>query len=168
VLRVVDGDTIHALVGGRDLAIRLIGVDTPETLHPTVGVECYGPEAARHLHALLDGRSVRLVYDVEPTDRYGRTLAYVYRGDMFVNLHLVRRGYATVLTIRPDVAHAPEFEAAEGRARAAGRGLWGACPSTARFDAGSTGSARLEAGVGHPRGESPTRAGDWPARRQGG
>jgi micrococcal nuclease len=72
---------------------------------------------------------VRLRYDAERRDRYGRTLAYVYRaGDgLFVNAELVRRGYATVLTIAPNVAHAALFRRLAARARRAGRGLWRAC-----------------------------------------
>lgn len=127
VVRVVDGDTIVVALGGRDVRVRLIGVDTPETKHPSVGVQCFGPEASRYLENLVEGKRVRLVYDVDRLDRYGRTLAYVYLGRAFVNLELVRRGYATILTIPPNVAHADEFLAAQRDARGAGRGLWRAC-----------------------------------------
>jgi micrococcal nuclease len=73
---------------------------------------------------------VRLVYDVERNDRYGRTLAYVYdsQDGAFVNAALVRDGYASAYTYPPNVAHADEFVALQRDARDAGRGLWGACP----------------------------------------
>lgn len=130
VLRVVDGDTIHARVGGRDETIRLIGIDTPETVKPNTPVQCFGEEASRQTKSLLAPRTlIRLERDAEARDDYGRLLAYVYRaGDgMFVNLELARDGFAVPLTIPPNVAHTDEFVAAAADARRAGRGLWSAC-----------------------------------------
>ncbi|MDP8936727.1 MAG: thermonuclease family protein, partial [Actinomycetota bacterium] len=127
VERVVDGDTI-VVSGGR--TVRLIGVDTPETKDPRRPVECFGREASGFTASLVPrGARVRLVGDVEQRDRYDRTLAYVYRlpDGLFVNAELLRRGYAQVLTIAPNVAHAEEFRALAGQARAAGAGLWAAC-----------------------------------------
>ena len=88
--------------------MRYIGVDTPETVKPGSPVECYGKAASAANRRLVEGEPVRLVGDVEARDRYGRRLAYVYRSrdDLFVNAELVRGGYATVLTIPPNVAHA--------------------------------------------------------------
>jgi micrococcal nuclease len=131
VERVVDGDT---LVLTDDTRVRLIGIDTPETVDPRRPVECFGQEASDHAKELLPkGTEVRLVFDVERTDRYGRTLAYVYRAsdDLFVNLDLVRNGYAEQLTVPPNVAHADDFAAAVDEAREAENGLWGdaACVS---------------------------------------
>jgi micrococcal nuclease len=129
VVRVVDGDTIHVqLAGGRE-KVRYIGVDTPETHHPTKGVQCYGREAAEFNARLVGGERVRLVRDVERRDRYGRLLAYVYRvrDGLFVNAELARRGFARPLTIAPDVRYAERFAALAGEARAQGRGLWSAC-----------------------------------------
>ena len=128
VERVVDGDTM--VIGGGQ-HVRLIGVDTPETKDPRRPVQCFGREAAAFLSSLLpEGTGVRLVGDVEQQDQYDRTLAYVYRlpDGLFVNAELVRNGYAQVLTISPNVAHADEFVALAAEARAAGRGLWSACP----------------------------------------
>lgn len=125
--RVVDGDTI--VVAG-DHTIRLIGIDTPETVHPERPVECFGRQASQHLAALLPpGTGVRLVGDVEPADTFGRTLAYAYRlpDGLFVNAELVRGGYAVALTISPNVAFADRFAALATEARDAGRGLWAAC-----------------------------------------
>ena len=133
VTRVTDGDTI--VVGGT-IRVRLIGMDTPETLDSRTAVQCFGPEASRHTGALVPaGTPVRLVYDVDRTDRYGRTLAYVYRlsDGLFVNVALVRDGYARMATFPPNVAHVDEIRAAETEAREAARGLWGGCDT-----AGST------------------------------
>jgi micrococcal nuclease len=129
VRRVVDGDTVEVRVGGRDETVRLIGIDTPETVDRRSPVECFGEQASDRTKALLPaGTDVRLVADVEARDRYDRLLAYVYRDDgTFVNLALVEDGYASVLTYPPNVAHVGEFTAAAARARDEGRGLWGAC-----------------------------------------
>ncbi len=127
VTRIVDGDTM-AVSNGE--TVRLIGIDTPETKHPSQPVECFGAQATQHAtHLMGPGTSVRLVYDVERTDRYGRTLAYVYRvaDDLFVNLQMVRDGFAVMATYPPNVAHVEAFRAAEQEARSANRGLWGAC-----------------------------------------
>ena len=129
VIRAVDGDTIVVAVGGREERVRYIGVDTPETVKPGTQVQCFGKRASAYNHALVDGRTVRLVGDAEARDRYGRLLAYVYRADdgLFVNAALVRGGYATTLTIAPNVAHASELAALAAEARRAGRGLWSTC-----------------------------------------
>lgn len=129
VIRVVDGDTILVDVGGREERVRYIGVDTPESVKPGTPVQCYAKKASARNDALVAGREVKLVTDAEPRDRYGRLLAYVYRAedDLFVNAALVRDGYAQVLTIPPNVAHAAEFRALAASARRAGRGLWSAC-----------------------------------------
>ena len=129
VERVVDGDTLVVAGGHR---VRLIGVDTPETKDPRKPVQCFGREAAAYVSSLLrEGEGVRLVGDVEERDVYGRTLAYVYRlaDGLFVNAALARDGYAQVLTIPPNVAHADEFAALARDARERGRGLWSSCPA---------------------------------------
>jgi len=129
VERVVDGDTI--VVTGRR-HIRLIGVDAPETVDPRRPVGCFGKEASGFLRSLLpEGTAVRLVGDVEQEDRFGRTLAYVYRVSdaLFVNAELIRRGFAQVLTIAPNVTHADDFVALARDARSASQGLWAACPA---------------------------------------
>jgi micrococcal nuclease len=128
VTRVLDGDTIRvrAAAGGTD-TVRILGVDTPETHHPTRPVECYGPEAAAHTRARLLGRRVQLEADTEPRDVYGRRLAYVLvDGERFGD-ELLRLGYARFLVIPPNEAHARELLEAELDARRAGRGLWSAC-----------------------------------------
>jgi micrococcal nuclease len=129
VVKVVDGDTIRVRLGAGTERVRLIGIDTPETVKPDTPVQCYGRAASAEAHRLLDGRSVRLVGDAEARDRYGRLLAYVYRrpDGLFVNAELARRGFARQLTIPPNVRYADRFGALVAQARGAGRGLWGAC-----------------------------------------
>jgi micrococcal nuclease len=129
VVKIVDGDTIHVMIGGRRDKVRYIGVDTPETHKPGTPVQCYGPAASAFNSRLLAGRRVELRTDAESRDRYGRLLAYVYRrpDGLFVNAELVRRGFATILTIPPNVAHAGEFLRLQRGAREAGRGLWSVC-----------------------------------------
>jgi micrococcal nuclease len=129
VVRVVDGDTIRVRLDGRTERVRYIGVDTPESVKPGTPVQCYAKRAAAANAALVAGRSVRLVGDVEQRDRYGRLLAYVYRepDGSFVNAQLVRDGYTRTLTTAPNVAHAHQFAQLAQTARQSGRGLWGAC-----------------------------------------
>lgn len=131
VTRVVDGDTIRVQVGDRVERVRYIGVDTPESVKPATPVQCFAKAAAAANARLVAGQRVRLVADVEPRDRYGRLLAYVYRADdgRFVNAALVGAGYARPLTIPPNVRFAERFVALARSAREAQRGLWRACPS---------------------------------------
>jgi micrococcal nuclease len=133
VVRVVDGDTIVVRIAGVEEPVRLIGIDTPESVDPRSPVDCFGPEASEATKALLPpATQVRLVRDVEARDRYDRLLAYVYRADddTFVNLHLAEQGFADVATFPPNVAHTDAFVTAVAAAREAGRGLWGACPAS--------------------------------------
>ena len=130
VSKITDGDTIHVQIGGGDETVRLIGIDTPESVDPRSPVECFGKEASKHLGELIPvGTEVRLVRDIEARDRYDRLLAYVYRAsdDLFVNEQMALDGYADLLTYPPNVAHVDDFTAAVREARDAGRGLWSAC-----------------------------------------
>jgi micrococcal nuclease len=129
VVRVVDGDTIRVELPSGEEAVRYIGIDTPESVEPGSPVECFARRASAFNERLVRGEKVRLVRDVEERDRYGRLLAYVYRArdGLFVNAELVRRGYATVATFPPNVAHEDEFRRLAGEARLSGRGLWGKC-----------------------------------------
>jgi micrococcal nuclease len=127
VARVVDGDTIEVRLDGGLEYVRLIGVDTPETVKPGTPVQCYGPRASHFAKRLLSGRRVRLVFGVERRDVYGRLLAYVHLGRRFVEAMLIRRGLARSLTIPPNDRFAPLLRRLELRAARAGRGLWGAC-----------------------------------------
>jgi micrococcal nuclease len=131
VVRVVDGDTIAVALAGRVERVRYIGIDTPESVKPGTPVQCYAHKAAAANARLVARERVRLVLDVEPRDRFGRLLAYVYRArdGLFVNAALVRDGFARTLTIPPNVRFAERFRALAAQARRAGRGLWSACAS---------------------------------------
>jgi micrococcal nuclease len=137
VTEVLDGDTIEVRIAGRvegagaGLAevgdrydVRLIGIDTPESVHPTSPVECFGKEAAKATAALLEGRTVTLVDDVENTDAYDRLLRYVYFGSEMANARLVANGYAHAFTYPPNVRHSDLFVQLERDARDHDRGLW--------------------------------------------
>jgi micrococcal nuclease len=134
VTNVVDGDTIDVLIGGQELRVRYIGIDTPETVDPRQPVECFGREASERNRQLVEGKSVGLERDVSETDQYGRLLRYVWVDPstgsgraVMVNAALVEEGYATATTYPPDVRYAELFGDLEARAREAGRGLWSAC-----------------------------------------
>jgi len=127
VIRVDDGDTIEVVRGSETDVIRLLGVDTPETHHPTKPVQCFGPEASAFTTRRLTGRLVRLESDVEERDIYGRRLAYVLLGRRRFNDELLHRGYARLLVIAPNRAHGREMLDAELDARHHRLGLWDAC-----------------------------------------
>jgi micrococcal nuclease len=128
VVSTVDGDTIVVqFADGRQETVRLLGVDTPETHHPTKPVECFGPEASAYTQARLLGRRVTLERDAEARDLYGRFLAYVTVDGARFNDELLRLGYARLLVIPPNGAHGRVMLAAELDAQHARRGMWGAC-----------------------------------------
>jgi len=107
------------------VTVRYIGIDTPETHHPMKGVERAGKEASEANRKLVDGKTVRLEFDVQEQDRYGRLLAYVYLEEgTFVNAWLVENGYAVVMTIPPNVKHQELFLMLQREAREEKRGLW--------------------------------------------
>jgi len=127
VSRGVDGDTVEVQLDGETEDVRYIGVDTPETVKPDTPVQCFGPQASRFNHALVEHRRVRLVFGLERRDVYGRLLAYVYLDGHLVNAELIRRGLARTLTIPPNDRFAGRLKRLEMAAARAGRGLWGAC-----------------------------------------
>jgi micrococcal nuclease len=164
VVRVVDGDTIDVLIGGEQLRVRYIGIDTPETVDPRRPVGCFGKEASARNRELVEGKTVGLEKDVSETDRFGRLLRYVWLDPstgsgqaLMVNARLVEEGYATVSTFPPDVRHAELFAALQAEARTQGRGLWGACatpeapsPTTA---AGACDQPRIKGNISLTTGE---------------
>lgn len=129
VTKVSDGDTVHVLLAGRDERVRLIGVNTPEVTAYGGQGECFGARSAAYTTSRLLGTRVRLEFDVDLRDPYGRLLAYVYLGPELFNLTLVRLGYANADPVPPDTSMAPTFARAEADARAAGAGRWSACPA---------------------------------------
>ncbi len=143
VVEVADGDTMEVLITGRvegpgagvarpgeRYDVRFIGMDTPESVKPGTPIECYGREASAAARALLGGRTVRLVDDVEQKDSYDRLLRYVYVGDEMANARLVLNGYASAYTHPPNVRHTDLFVSLQRRARRSEAGLWSptACP----------------------------------------
>ena len=118
-----DGDTINVRLDDAPkklTKVRLIGIDAPE-----LAPDEFGETARNYARSLLQNRRVILVYDRERYDKYGRTLAYVYLEDgTFINARLVEAGYAKTLPIPPNTSHAKEFEALQGKAKEAGRGIW--------------------------------------------
>lgn len=124
VVRVVDGDTVHVRVGERVEKVRYIGVNAPEVHYPERGEEPGGREAAEVNRTLVEGKRVRLELDVQERDRHRRLLAYVWVGGVMVNAELVRRGYAQVMTVPPNVRYQDLFLRLQRDAREAGRGLW--------------------------------------------
>jgi micrococcal nuclease len=138
VVRAVDGDTLEvALDDGATETVRLIGVDTPETVKPDTPVQCFGPQASSFEHRTVEGRRVRLLTGVEPRDYYGRLLAYVWvagprrnqggASERFLEIELLRRGLARTLTFHPNDRFADRFEMLERKSSQAGKGLWNAC-----------------------------------------
>jgi len=130
VVGVVDGDTVVIDLGGVVETVRLLGIDTPETVHPDRPPECFGRQASERMAGLLPpGTPVVVTRDVEARDRYDRLLAYVARvGDgLVVNRAMVADGYAATLHIDPNDGMRRELAAAEARARADRLGLWEAC-----------------------------------------
>jgi len=138
VVRVVDGDTLIVHLGdGRSARVRLIGIDSPE-LHPSeklrrdaqrsgkdaAAIQALGAKAADFTRKHLDGRKIEIERDATALDRYGRTLAYVWVGDELFNMLIVREGYASLMTIPPNVRYAETLAACHRTARESHRGLW--------------------------------------------
>lgn len=126
--KVIDGDTFWIQDGSeKGKKVRLIGVDAPETRKTKKKeVGYYGKEAKEYVKQRLTNQKVRLEYDVDQTDHYGRLLAYVYLEDgTFLNEELLRLGYAVVMTVPPNVKFADRFIEIQRGAREAKQGLWG-------------------------------------------
>lgn len=136
VVRTIDGDTIEVELNGKKEKVRLIGIDTPETHHPTKPVQPYGPEAENYTRTQLEGKTIWLEKDVQELDKYNRVLAYVWlsqptkvddneiRAKLF-NAKLLLDGYAQLLTIPPDVKYVDYFTKYQSQARELNKGLWG-------------------------------------------
>lgn len=130
VIDVVDGDTVTVAYRGSEVSVRVIGIDTPETVHPSVPVECGGPQASATAKRLLTGKKVRLVFDPSQgrTDYYGRTLAYLETpglGDF--GLTMIRQGHAAEYTYDSAYARQSRYMAAQSVAQAHARGVWNRC-----------------------------------------
>lgn len=127
VTKHVDGDTIDVRVDGADRRVRLLNIDTPETVDPNQDVQCLGPEASAHLAALLPlGTEVTLDYDKKRVDRWGRTLAAVFVGDMLINAEVARAGLGIAEEHDGNDEYLPAVQQAQNEAMQAGRGLYAA------------------------------------------
>jgi micrococcal nuclease len=129
VTKVTDGDTLHIEMSGVDEKIRLIGINTPETVDPRTPVQCFGKEASNRMKDLAEGKSVRLEYDDSQSlrDTYGRLLAYVYLEDgQMLNRIMVAEGYAYEYTYLTPYKYQKEFRQLQTLARTSSRGLWAA------------------------------------------
>lgn len=131
VIRVVDGDTIVVAIDHTPHTIRLIGINTPETVAPNKPVQCYGPEASKHTKELLTDKIVRLEADPsqDNEDKYHRLLRFVFLENENINESLVRDGYAREYTYKIPYAYQTEFRADQKAAKKNKLGLWGACPT---------------------------------------
>lgn len=141
VTSVVDGDTIKVNINGTVETLRLIGMDTPETVDPRKPVQCFGKEASGKAKELLVGTKVRLEKDSTQgeLDKYGRTLAYIYREDgLFYNKYMIEQGYAHEYTYNTPYKYQAEFKAAQKSAQENLRGLWS--PTTCNGDTTSSSS----------------------------
>ncbi|MBU2028931.1 thermonuclease family protein [Patescibacteria group bacterium] len=125
VARVVDGDTIEIEGGER---VRYIGIDTPETVDPRKPVQCFGVEASNKNKELVAGKIVRLEKDATDRDKYNRLLRYVYVGEAFINLELVKQGFAYSYSYPPDIKYQDKILEAQQEAEKNKNGLWTACP----------------------------------------
>ncbi|MCU6481988.1 thermonuclease family protein [Arthrobacter sp. A2-55] len=151
VKSITDGDTLVISVGGANKTIRLLNVDTPETKDPAKDVECLGPEATEFLTQTLPaGTKVKLKYDVERKDKYGRTLAAVFTKDgTLVNAEIARAGLGTALVVGRNSAFLEQVKAAQEQAKAAQKGLFGsdiACTLPAQVQAATTALTEATAG----------------------
>jgi len=125
VVRVIDGDTIEVKLNGKTEDVRFLLIDTPETKHPRMGVQPCGPEATAFTKRMLPaGSTVKLEFDVQERDKYGRLLAYVYVGGKSVQKALLAEGLAKVAVYPPNVKYVDEYRAIEAKAKAAKKGIW--------------------------------------------
>ena len=127
VERVVDGDTFKIIYNGEEKSVRLIGIDTPETVHPDKDPECYGQEASNYLKNKIEGKTVTLEFDETQGlyDAYDRLLAYAFLGEENVNYEIVANGYGKEYTYNLPYKYQSEFKAAENKAKNSKVGLWG-------------------------------------------
>jgi micrococcal nuclease len=137
VERAVDGDTLKVQLGEKTVTVRLLGINTPESVDPRKPVECFGKEASAFTETLTAGRTVTLEADPsqDSVDKYGRLLRYAYRDDgIFINKEIVASGYGFEYTFQTPYAFRDTFKAAERDAKAAGLGLWNerACGAKAK------------------------------------
>ena len=125
VTRVIDGDTFECVINGKTQKVRLIGVDTPESVHPDKNKNAEeGKKASDYTKEKLQGKKVGLEYDVQKNDKYGRILAYVWNESKMYNLELLEKGYAKVMTIPPNIKYSELFLEKQKIAQETNQGFW--------------------------------------------
>ncbi|WP_374148876.1 thermonuclease family protein [Priestia megaterium] len=125
VERVVDGDTLKVkMLNGKRDRVRLLLVDTPETKHPKLGVQPFGPEASAYTKKRLEGQEITLEFDVQERDQYGRLLAYVWIDNELYNEELLAKGLARVAVFPPNTKYVDEFKKIQEQARKSEKGIW--------------------------------------------
>lgn len=125
LVRVVDGDTVIVELEGQEERVRLLNIDTPESVHPSQPVECLGPESSAHMESLVEpGDEVVLEFDQERTDQYDRLLAGVWAGDMLLNVQMAVDGYGVPVHYPPNDRFLGAVEEAWDQAEADGVGLF--------------------------------------------
>ena len=127
VTKVVDGDTIKIMYNGIEESVRMIGIDTPETVHPTEAVECFGKEASDKMKEYVQGKNVKIMFDSSQgeRDKYGRILLYVWVDDVFINKQMILEGYAYEYTYSTPYQYQSEFKEAQKGSQGSKKGLWG-------------------------------------------
>ena len=125
VIRIVDGDTIEIETGEK---VRLIGINTPETVDARKSVECFGNEASNETTRLILNKNITLEKDISETDKYGRLLRYIYKDGEFINKTLVENGFAYATSYPPDIKYQHELTNAQKDAKQKKAGLWSHCP----------------------------------------
>ena len=128
VSRVIDGDTIE--IEGK-IKVRYIGINSPEIYHDSTGKktgeQCFANEAYLENKKLVEGKTIAMIKDISDKDKYGRLLRYVYVGDQFVNEYLIKKGYAKLMTIKPDIKFSQQFKANQAEAKTNNLGIWSKC-----------------------------------------
>lgn len=126
VTKVVDGDTIQVIVQGTKQKVRIIGINTPESVDPRRGVQCFGKEASTYAKEFLQGKAVRLESDPSQTnqDKYDRLLRYVWIGSMDFGKHMIEQGYAHEYTYDVPYAYQADYQAAQQQAQIQKKGFW--------------------------------------------
>ena len=124
VTRIVDGDTIEINYNSTTEKVRMIGIDTPETVKPNTEVQPYGKEASAFTKSMLLNKYVSLEFDEQERDKYNRLLAYVYIDDVMYNKTLLEKGLAHVATFPPNIKYVEDFIQIEAQAKSDKIGLW--------------------------------------------
>lgn len=125
LIKCTDGDTAHFKIDGQDTTVRFLAIDTPETKKPNTPVQPYGEEASRYTcDALSSAKEIRLEYEKEKTDKYGRNLAWVFVDDKLLQEQLIQKGYAKVAYLYSDYKYTGRLQKAEKEAKAQELGLW--------------------------------------------